>query len=34
VACGACGGADLTCDGNVDGDDLKELADNWLKGVK
>ena len=34
VACGACGGADLTCDGNVDGDDLKELADNWLKGAK
>jgi predicted outer membrane repeat protein len=31
IDCGDCRGADLTCDGDVDGDDLKELADNWLK---
>jgi subtilisin family serine protease len=28
-----CGGADLTGDGNVDWDDLRELADNWLAGL-
>ena len=31
--CGACGGADLTCDGDVDLYDLKEFGDNWLAGV-
>jgi len=30
VGCGACSGADLTGDGNVDFHDLKELTDNWL----
>jgi parallel beta-helix repeat protein/predicted outer membrane repeat protein len=30
VACGGCSGADLTCDGDVNAPDLKELADNWL----
>ncbi len=33
TACGACGGADLTCDGNVDWADLKVLTDNWLVGL-
>jgi len=32
-SCGACGGADLTCDGDVDLYDLKEFGDNWLAGV-
>ena len=32
--CGLCGGAELTGDGNVNTHDLKELADNWLTGVK
>lgn len=32
--CGACGGADLTCDGDVDLYDLKEFGDNWLAGVQ
>ncbi|MHC4474856.1 MAG: right-handed parallel beta-helix repeat-containing protein [Planctomycetota bacterium] len=30
TSCGLCGGADLTCDGEVNAYDLKELADNWL----
>ena len=30
--CGACGGAELTDDGDVDIDDLKVLSVNWLKG--
>jgi len=30
TACGACGGADLTDDGNVGLDDLREFTDNWL----
>lgn len=34
INCGSCGGADLTCDGNVDWDDLKELVANWLAGVE
>jgi PKD repeat protein len=29
-----CGGADLTCDGNVDLFDLQEFTANWLAGVK
>jgi trimeric autotransporter adhesin len=33
TACGLCNGADLTCDGNVDLYDLKELADYWLVEV-
>jgi len=32
--CGACGGADLTCDGNVDFNDLRELLANWLAGIE
>jgi hypothetical protein len=31
--CGDCGGADLTGDGQVGMDDLRELAANWLAGV-
>jgi len=30
--CGNCGGADLTCEGDVDFYDLKVLTDNWLLG--
>jgi hypothetical protein len=30
--CGACGGAELTDDGDVDMDDLNVLSINWLKG--
>ncbi|MBL7152978.1 MAG: hypothetical protein ISS79_04630 [Phycisphaerae bacterium] len=30
--CGACEGAELTSDGDVDMDDLKVLSSNWLKG--
>jgi hypothetical protein len=30
--CGDCGGADLTCDGNVDWNDLLELVAHWLTG--
>ncbi len=30
IACGQCGGADLTGDGNVDADDLAEFTHNWL----
>jgi len=30
VACGQCGGADLSGDGSVDVDDLADFADNWL----
>jgi hypothetical protein len=32
TACDACNGADLTGDGNVNLNDFKELADNWLGG--
>jgi hypothetical protein len=32
-SCGACGGADLTCDGGVDFNDVRELADSWLAGL-
>jgi pimeloyl-ACP methyl ester carboxylesterase len=32
--CGTCGGADLTGEGDVDFNDLKKLAENWLAGVK
>lgn len=31
--CGACGGAELTEDGDVDIDDLEVLSINWLKGI-
>ncbi len=31
IACGTCGGADLTCDGDVNADDLNEFTDNWLQ---
>lgn len=31
--CGQCGGADLTGEGNVDFNDLKELTANWLIGL-
>jgi len=34
TGCGLCYGADLTCDGNVDLYDLKELVDYWLVGVE
>ncbi|MHC4479031.1 MAG: hypothetical protein ACYTEL_25685 [Planctomycetota bacterium] len=30
TSCGLCGGADLTCDGNVDWNDVRELAAHWL----
>jgi hypothetical protein len=30
TACDACGGADLTGNGQVGGDDLREFAENWL----
>lgn len=30
--CGFCGGADLTGNGAVDGDDLREFASRWLTG--
>jgi hypothetical protein len=33
INCGQCGGADLTGDENVDKDDLKKLALNWLAGL-
>jgi parallel beta-helix repeat protein len=32
--CNECGGADLTCDGNVDFNDLRELFAYWLAGVE
>lgn len=31
TGCGECGGADLTGDGNVDLNDVRELANNWLE---
>ena len=31
--CGRCAGADLTCDGNVDWNDMQDLADRWLEGI-
>ncbi|MHC4864383.1 MAG: choice-of-anchor Q domain-containing protein [Planctomycetota bacterium] len=30
TSCGLCGGADLTCDGNVDWNDVRELVAYWL----
>ena len=30
--CGVCGRADLTGDGNVGPDDLRQFTDNWLFG--
>jgi hypothetical protein len=33
ISCGRCGGADLTGDENVDKNDLKKLAENWLAGL-
>jgi hypothetical protein len=32
TGCGVCGGADLTCDGDVDWNDLRELCAWWLAG--
>jgi hypothetical protein len=32
--CGSCGGADLTGDGNVDLNDLREFVANWLAGIE
>jgi len=34
TVCDDCGGADLTGDGRVVPDDLREFADNWLAGVE
>jgi hypothetical protein len=34
TGCGTCGGADLTGDANVDYDDLRQLALNWLAGCE
>ena len=34
TACGACGGVDLTGEGDVNSSDLKNLADNWLAGLE
>jgi hypothetical protein len=34
TGCGLCGGADLTGDGNVDWNDLRESAENWLVGAQ
>ena len=33
TSCGQCGGTDLTGDGNIDENDLKKLALNWLAGL-
>ena len=33
-ACNECGGADLTGDGRVTGEDLRELAYHWLAGIE
>ncbi len=33
ISCGRCGDADLTGDGNIDENDLKKLAENWLAGL-
>ena len=32
TGCGECGGAELTCDGDVDFNDLQEFVANWLAG--
>lgn len=32
TGCGRCGGANMTCDGNVDWNDLRVLTDWWLAG--
>lgn len=34
VVCDECGGADLNGDGRVTGEDLREMAYNWLAGVE
>jgi len=34
AVCNECGGADLTGDGRVTGEDLRELAYNWLAGIE
>jgi len=34
TSCGKCAGADLTGDGNVDIQDVAELAANWLAGIE
>lgn len=34
IDCGDCGGVDLNNDSNVDSNDLKIIADNWLKQIK
>ena len=33
IDCGVCGGADLTCDRDVNGLDLNEFAVSWLEGT-
>ena len=33
IGCGTCGGAELTGDGEVGLDDLRELVANWLAGL-
>jgi len=33
ISCGLCGGADLTGDGNIDENDLKKFAQNWLADI-
>ncbi|MHC4156978.1 MAG: hypothetical protein ACYSW0_22675 [Planctomycetota bacterium] len=32
TGCGRCGGADMTCEGDVDWNDLRELIAWWLAG--
>jgi len=34
TGCGRCGGANITCDGGVDWNDLRELLDYWLAGIE
>jgi len=34
TGCGRCGGANLTCDGDVDWNDLRVLTDWWLAGTE
>ncbi|MDH4240528.1 MAG: hypothetical protein OEW48_13285 [Phycisphaerae bacterium] len=34
IVCDECGGADLNGDGRVTGEDLREMAYNWLAGVE
>jgi predicted outer membrane repeat protein len=34
TGCGRCGGANMTCEGNVDWSDLRELVAHWLAGTE